>query len=368
MRIVVLGGLGNFGARICRALVEHPGIEVIAVSRNPDQGPQDICTDSRIQRADLDTGSPYFKDALQGLWPHVVIHCAGPFQGQDYRVVAATVSVNAHYIDLADGRDFVAHFAANNDTEVSAADLLAVSGASTVPALSSAVVDHLARRFERVKEIQIVIAPAQRAQRGAATLAGVFSYAGKPFKWLSGGEWDTVYGWQELRRIRIEGVGTRWAAACDVPDLELFPARYPGVETVEFRAALEVGAQHGALWSAAMLRRGGLRLPIERWGAPLDQLASWLNGFGSEAGGMLVSVAGTLADGRSARMDWHLAAPENHGPEIPCMAAVLIARKLANGELTARGALPCTGLLTLAEFEPEFARWGISTVIEEIPS
>jgi saccharopine dehydrogenase-like NADP-dependent oxidoreductase len=338
---------------------------MIAAGRNPDRGPQDILLDSGIQKVQLDFASPNFPEALKRLSPEIVIHCAGPFQGQDYRVVSATISAGAHYIDLADSREFVVHFAEHNNTAARSADLLVVSGASSVPALSSAVVDHLAGRFERLQEIQIVIAPAQRASRGVATIAGVFSYAGKPFRWLSGGDWSTAYGWQELRRARIEGLGIRWAAACDVPDLELFPARYPGVETVEFRAALEVGLQHVALWSAAMLRRSGVPLPIERWAAPLDRFAFLLDSFGSERGGMLVSVTGTKTDGKRARIEWHLTANANCGPEVPCMAAVLLARKLARGEVSARGAMPCMGLLTLAEFEPEFARWCISTAVEE---
>jgi hypothetical protein len=47
------------------------------------------------------------------------------------------------------------------------------------------------------------------------------------------------------------------------------------------------------------------------------------------------------------------------------MAAILLARKLARGEIPDRGAHACAGFLGLAEFEPEFARWGITTTIEE---
>ena len=45
--------------------------------------------------------------------------------------------------------------------------------------------------------------------------------------------------------------------------------------------------------------------------------------------------------------------------------AILLARKLANGGITQRGAFPCTGFLTLPEFEREFARWRITTVMRE---
>jgi len=351
MRTVVIGGFGNFGARICRALEADPGIEVIASSRSA--GPR------------LDIGANDFPDALRKLSPALVVHCAGPFQGQGYRVASAALAAGAHYLDLADGREFVAKFREQNAAAARAAGRIALSGASTLPALSSAVIDSLQVRFRRLEQIHIAIAPGQRALRGAATLAGVFSYAGKPFKWLKEGNWTDAWGWQELRRVRINGLGTRWAAACDVPDLELLPARYPGVQTVQFRAALELGAQHLALWSAAGLRRAGVPLPIERWAGPLDRLASWLDAFGTERGGMLVSVTGEKADGSRARIEWHLVADANYGPEIPCMPAILLARKLAHGQIAERGAHPCMGFLTLADFEPEFARWKMQTMIEE---
>jgi hypothetical protein len=355
MRVVVLGGHGNFGARICRALSNDGGIDVLAAGRTA-RG------DKSVQ---LDLASPGFPAALKALAPGVVIHCAGPFQGQDYRVASAAISAGAHYLDLADGREFVARFATHNDAPARAAGLLAISGASTVPALSSAVIDSLTGRFWQIAEIQISIAPGQRAPRGTATLAGVFSYAGRSFKWLNNGAQVDAWGWQELRRLRFAGLGTRWAAACDIPDLELFPARYPGVMTVQFRAALELGIQHLALWLVAALRRAGVPLPIERWAGPLNRLASLLDVFGSEQGGMLVSLAGTRTDGSRTRAEWHLTADANQGAEVPCMAAILLARKLARGVISVRGAHPCMGFLTLSEFEPEFARWGMTTVVEE---
>ena len=355
-RIVVLGGHGNFGARICRALAGDPSIEVLAAGRSAGSGPR------------LDIAAPDFSANLLRLSPNIVIHCAGPFQGQDYRVASAALAAGAHYVDLADGRAFVARFAQQIDPKARAAGRLAVSGASTLPALSSAVVDELARRFARLEAIEISIAPGQRAPRGTATLAAVLSYAGRPFKWLSDGAWRDAWGWQELKRLRFARLGARWAAACDVPDLELFPARYPGVRTVEFRAALELSVEHFALWLAAELRRFGVPVPLERWAGPLDRLASMLDGLGGPHGGMMVRVAGLKPDGKRARVEWHLTAPALDGPEIPCMAAILLARKLARGEIAERGAFACMGFLTLADFAPEFARWRISTSIEENPA
>jgi saccharopine dehydrogenase-like NADP-dependent oxidoreductase len=69
-----------------------------------------IATGRQGAGATLDIDDPRFGDALRALGPALVIHCAGPFQNQDYRVALAALSCGAHYIDLADGREFVTGF------------------------------------------------------------------------------------------------------------------------------------------------------------------------------------------------------------------------------------------------------------------
>lgn len=367
MRVVVLGGLGNFGARICRSLSEDESHEIIAAGRYATQSAGTITVNcASVRTAQLDIQADDFPDKLAKLQPGLVIHCAGPFQGQDYRVAESACAVGAHYVDLSDGRRFVANFAKCLDTRARAAEICAISGASSVPALSSAVTDMLAARYSRVDSISMAIAPGQQAPRGTATLKAVFSYAGSPIGRLKDGVWQAAHGWQDLRVLRFPGLGTRWAAACDVPDLELFPLRYPSVRTVEFHAALELRIQHMALWLAAAMRRRGMRIPLERSAPWLNRVSiSLLDRFGSENGGMLVKVTGIRLDGTAGASEWHLCAPDRSGPEIPCMAAILVARKILAGELTARGAFACTGFLHLSEFGPLFHRWGIRTTIEE---
>jgi hypothetical protein len=357
-RVVVIGGLGNFGARICSRLAPDPRFKVIATGRRVSNAEH-----SRdIQVATLDTGNPGFGSDLQSLAPDLVIHCAGPFQGQDYRVALASVACGAHYVDLADGREFVTGFVHAVGPAAEAAECLAVTGASTLPALSSAVVDYLASSFSSLDSIDIVIAPGQHARRGAATVTAVLGYAGQAVPWWQRGEWCTAYGWQDLKRERFS-FGNRLAAACDVPDLELLPRRYAGVKSVSFRAALEVSLQHYVLWLMGACRRIGLPLPLVRLGAPMDRVGTWLNWLGSDTGGMMVRVSGTNSGGQPQCRTWELVAKSNHGPEIPCMAAVLVAERLNGNDSTLRGAKICMGILGLSDFEPEFGRWDISTRI-----
>jgi hypothetical protein len=242
----------------------------------------------------------------------------------------------------------------------------AITGASTLPALSSAVVDFLKASFAELSAIEVVIAPGQRAQRGGATVAAVLGYAGESFTWWERGEWRAVYGWQQLKRQRFS-FGNRLSAACDVPDLELFPARYAGVQSVTFRAALEVSLQHYGLSMIGACRRMGLPMDIPRWGASLDRMGTRLNWLGSRTGGMSVRVIGRTEEGRMLSRTWELVADCNHGPEIPCMAAVILATRLARGDPFPAGAKVCMGMLGLSEFEAEFARWNISTRVMDDP-
>ena len=363
MRVIVLGGAGNFGARIVRALRPDPTVDLSVAGRRlmSVPGAEDV------PGVVVDIGASDFAQRLRALSPELVIHCVGPFQSQDYGVAKAALAAGAHYLDLADGRQFIVDFAARMNDAAVRAGRLAICGASTLPALSSSVVDELRVGLSSLDSIEVIIAPGQRAARGRATLEAVFSYLGRPFPVLHNGQWERAWGWMELQRAQLD-VGGRLAAACDVPDLELFPARYAGLRTARFYAALEFGVQHLALWSLAALRRIGLPFPVDRWAVGLNHLAGMFDAIAGEKGGMRVSVVGDRSGGGRVRRTWQLIAPALDGPEIPCMAAILLARRLARGEVFKSGAFPCMGFVTLSEFAPEFARWKITTRIEEVPA
>jgi len=107
-----------------------------------------------------------------------------------------------------------------------ASGVLVTSGARSLPALSSTVVDHYLSRFHRLESIRHGIGSGALAP-GLATMRGIFSYCGKPFPWLKAGRWQTTHGWLDLQRYRFPSpVGPRWLSRCEVPDLVLFPRHY----------------------------------------------------------------------------------------------------------------------------------------------
>src|SRR5690606_40734885 len=70
-------------------------------------------------------------NTLKKIKPDIVIHTSGPFQSQGYEVAEACIDCGAHYIDLADGREFVAGIH-TLDEKAKRAGILVVSGASSV--------------------------------------------------------------------------------------------------------------------------------------------------------------------------------------------------------------------------------------------
>ncbi|WP_010459799.1 saccharopine dehydrogenase NADP-binding domain-containing protein [Acidovorax radicis] len=372
LKTLVLGGYGNFGARICRALVDDAAtrhhIALLVAGRDASRAQALANTLGHGARGvALDHQAPGLAATLRQWRVGLVIHTAGPFQAQGYSVAQAAAEAGAHYIDLADGRRFVCDFPAAMQAAFAAAGRTAIAGASTVPALSSAVIDHLCAGWQHIDSIDICIAPAQRAPRGQATLAAVLSYCGLPIDVWAGGRWHPQRGWAHPEPVPFHRLQPRLGAVCDIPDLEIFPDHYQARDRVTFRAALEVGLAQRSFAAIAALRHWGVLRQPEKLAWLMHHTGGVLDFLGTPLGGMVVRVAGNDAQGQQCRRAWHIAADHDHGPEIPCMAAILLARQLAAGQPLPNGAHTSTSLLPLAAFAPEFAKWGMVTDVVDEP-
>jgi hypothetical protein len=359
---MVIGGYGFFGSRLVTLLSRQPKLHILVGGRSHAAaqalvnklGPGAV---SQLEATALDIEAPSLAQALATLKPDVVVHTAGPFQGQDYRVAAACIAANAHYIDLADGRAFVAGITALDGAAVRAG-VLATSGASSVPALSGAAADALAAGLACVTGIDIGISPGNRTDRGLSTVQAILGYCGQP---LPGG----AIGWRGTRSHRYPApVGRRLLSACDVPDLVLLGPRFSGTPAVTFGAGLELGLLHRGMNLMALLAQRGL---VRNWAdyAPLlKRVADWFRHLGSDAGAMHVRVTGTGADGASYTRTWSLVATHGDGPFVPTLAAAALVRRLAAGQAYPPGARPCLGLLSLEDFECEAAGLAITMKVE----
>lgn len=349
--VLVLGGYGNFGAYISRALAQDDNLRLLIAGRDEKKARRFAAEIGLPERQGiaLDADVTSLARQLGAMAVNTVIHTAGPFQQQDYRVAQACIDAGCHYLDLADGRDFVAGIG-KLDAAAHLAGVLVASGASSVPALSSAAVDYFLPEFSRLDSIRHAIVSGAKTP-GLATLRAVLGYCGKPFMRLEKGLWKGVFGWQDLHRRRYPApIGKRWLGNCDVPDLAVFAQRYPNVTTVTFHAGLGVPMAHLATWFFSWLVRWGIVNNMAEWAKSLHWISRRLEVLGPQDSAMHVELSGIDHQGRPLTRVWHILAGLHHGPHIPCGAAIALVRKLASGSVTERGAMPCVGLLTLDEY------------------
>ena len=325
---VVLGGYGNFGRKIVAALAADGEHRVVIAGRDLQKAKAiaDEVGGSAVA-ASLDCRATSLATDLRRLDVNVVVHTAGPFQGQDYVVARACVEAGAHYVDLADARAYVCGIGAL-DEAARRRDVLVASGASSVPALSSAVVDMLRPQFATIESIEHGITSGAKPP-GLATMEGVLGYAGKPVAQWRDGAWRTAYGWQDLTVRKFpQPVGARWVGNCDVPDLELFPQRYAPVRTVVFRAGVAITLGMFSTWGASWLVRAGMMSSLLPHVPRLRNTALAVERFGSRSSAMHVTLRGLDASSQSLARTWWLLADNDHGPQIPCFPAIALARKL----------------------------------------
>ena len=364
-RVLVLGGYGFFGKRICLVLTKNPAVDLFVAGRDADKAAQ-LAEELHIPAENafaIDAHADSFTSVLQHHRIDTLVNTAGPFQQQNYEVPLAAIAAKCNYIDLADSREFV--------TGIDALDACArengvtvVSGASSVPALTAAVIDRFLPEFDRLDSVRIGIASGAKSP-GIATVRGIFSYCGKPFTWKDGGQWTTTYGWLDLSRHRFpKPVGTRLLGSCSVPDLSIIPSRYPSLQTATFQAGFASHVGHLVVWALAGLVKLHLLRSVVPFAPLLNRISVWIESFVSDKGAMFVQMEGRGADGTPLRKTWNIVAKNNHGPNIPCGASIAIVNKLAAGESLAKGAMPCVGLITVDEYLASLSHLDIAEVIE----
>lgn len=364
LKVLVLGGYGNFGKIIVKYLSQIEGIDLVIAGRSLAKA-ESLAKEYSCQAAQLDGQQQDLAKRLKELKIGLVISTAGPFQGQNYKVAESAIKAAAHYIDLADGRDFVCGIS-QLDKLAKRGQLLICSGASSAPGLSSAVINELLPRFSQLREIAIGISTSEKIP-GKATLEGMLAYCGKPIKQWMAGKWQERYGWQDLITHQFaRDLGKRSFAACDVPDLSLFPEYYKGVDTVVFSAGTGLKITHYGTWLfAGLIRLGIIRNPPQ-WANFLHKNSLKLERFGDGQSGMYIELTGLDKEQRPLKLCWELIAKGNDGVHIPTLASVALTRKLLADNLTARGAMSSMGLLTLDEYLAELAGLQVETQLQEL--
>lgn len=363
MKLLIVGGYGTFGGRIVQLLENEPRLELIIAGRSLTRA-EAYCkgrgtTEARLVPATFDRDGDLGAQ-LSALRPDIVVDASGPFQAYGegrYRLIEACVVQRIHYLDLADGSDFVAGVSAF-DAAAKAAGVMVLSGVSSFPVLTAAVVRRLSIGMARVDAIRGGIAPSPFAGVGENVIRAIASYAGRPVRLLRDGRPANGYPLTEQMRYTIAPPGrvpvrNTLFSLVDVPDLRALQALWPEASTIWMGAGPVPELLHKVLIGLAWLVRAG----VVRSLSPLAPLMHWATNrlsWGEHRGGMFVAVEGADKAGGPARRSWHLLAEGDDGPLIPSMAVEAIIRKALDGCVPLPGARTAVRDVELEDYEALF--------------
>lgn len=370
LKILILGGYGVFGGRLAELLSDIADVELLICGRDLRRA-EAFCARYRgaatvrpllLDRADI-------ADALRTQRPDLVVDASGPFQdyGADrYRVISACIASGKDYLDFADAADFVFGVSQFDDA-ANAAGIFVLSGVSSFPVLTAAVLREMAKTMDIVSA-EGGIAPSPYAGIGLNVMRAVVGYAGAPVKLLRHGRPSSGVGLAESVRFTIAVPGRLplrniHFSLVDVPDLQVIPPDHPTMTDIWMGAGPVPEILHRILNLLAKARaRFGLPSlePFSRlFYAVLNRMR-----FGEHRGGMFVRARG-IADGTPVERSWHLLAEGDDGPYIPSMAIEAIVRKLLSGIRPEDGARSAVRALDLADYDTLFAGRSIFTGFRE---
>ncbi|WP_439816407.1 DUF4166 domain-containing protein [Zavarzinia sp. CC-PAN008] len=369
-RILVAGASGAFGRNLVEGLLATTDCTILAIARDHVRLAQE--TEALRRRFGNERLALLVRkvgeirtDFLRAEGIAIVVDAAGPFQQSDLHLARAAIAAGCHYLDLADSRAFVAGFDIL-DSAAREAGVVARTGASTTPALSQAVLDHLTAGWPVIETVEIAVSPGNRAPRGLSVVRAILSYTGLPIRVLDQGAWTTRPGWSAPHRRRIGNLGRRWLALVETPDLDLAPKRLGVRRTALFRAGLELGVLHLGLWLASWIVRAGVVTTLEPMARGFRVLAQGTYRLGTDRGGMMVEARGQDAAGMPVGARWTLVAEAGDGPHVPTLATLAAIRAILSGQGPAPGAAACAGWPSLDQIAAEMARHRITTQVEAI--
>jgi hypothetical protein len=372
-RVLIVGGYGVFGGCIVALLEDEPRLTLIVAGRSLQRAEEFV--HSRRPAAKLEAAAFDRDDDLAvqliALAPAVVVDASGPYQAYRaprYRLIEACIAVHAHYLDLADGAEFVAGVGLL-DERARAAGVFCLAGASSFPVLTAAVVRRLAEGMQRVDSILAGIAPSPFAGVGENVIRAIASYAGQSVPLRSNGAARRGFPFTEQMRYTVAPPGrlplrSTLFSLVDVPDLRVLAELWPEVQRVWMGAGPVPEVLHRVLIACARLVRGGFLRSLSPL-APLMLFVTARVRWGEHRGGMFVAVEGRAAAGERVERSWHLVAEGDDGPLIPSMAVAALVRNLLDGRAPLPGARPATRELELMDYEQLFAGRAIYTGIRE---
>jgi hypothetical protein len=148
-------------------------------------------------------------------------------------------------------------------------------------------------------------------------------------------------------------MGYRFLGNGNVPDLELFPKRYPNLKTICFKAGLEFKFMQIILGFLSWLVKIGLIQSLKPYAQMMLKAAFLFDWLGKSDSGFYMDLTGKDHANKNKKIHIDIIARNGDGLYIPCIPAIIMAKKLSNHDITDIGAKPCLDFISLDAYLAE---------------
>ena len=367
MKILILGGYGIFGGRLARLVSGDDRLHLFIAGRSLEKAKafcESLPPGAHRSPVVFDRDGDVDKQ-LEEIKPDLVIDGTGPFQiykGDPYAVVKSCIANQINYMDFADGSGFVKGVS-QFDKQAKDKNIFILSGVSSFPVLSAAVVRKLSVGVKKINSIRAGIAPSPYAIVGLNVIRAITAYAGKPIQRRKGGKIIYSHALTETTRYTVKPPGyipvkNTVFSLVDVPDLQVLPEIWTDLDEIWIGAGPTPEILHRMLIGLSWL----VKLKIIPSLLPFASLFHFVINhlrWGEHRGGMFVEIQGLSEDDENITRSWHMLAEGDSGPFIPSMGLEAIILKMLSGEKPESGSRPATMDLELEDYDEMFKDWNI---------
>lgn len=310
-RVIVLGGLGQFG-RTAADEMRSFGIPVQTASRRPAADVQVDANDRSSFRASVSAGD-------------IVIDAAGPFHARSSALVEAAIEIGFDVVDVNDDLRYAESVLALAP-RIESAGIRVLSSASTVSAVAAAVIRESG--ISTPQRVAAFLAPASRHTANAGAALSLIRSVGRPVRVFHAGHLQEREGWSDSHRFPMPPpVGAICGRLFESADAIYLPRIWPSLRDVAMYIDANTSGVNTLLrWAA---RSPTLRRLLE---SQVRLATRFARAFGSAAGGIGYDIEDT--SGRVAR---YAIVSEKNSFMAAVAPAVLAARSIVEDRFPHRG-------------------------------
>jgi saccharopine dehydrogenase-like NADP-dependent oxidoreductase len=225
-KVLILGGRGRIGRSVAKDLLTHVDLEITVTGRQSDSEQIEILPGIFAQYLALELdNTEALTEAIANM--NLVIHCAGPFDYRDGKVLKICIEKKVNYLDVSDRRSFYKQAIEYREKALQAG-ITAILNTGIFPGISNSMVRQGVEQLDKVDKIHLSYVVAGSGGAGITVMRTTFLGLRKAFAAWINGKWQEILPYSDREIIEFPKpygkTGVYWF---DMPETYTFAESFP---------------------------------------------------------------------------------------------------------------------------------------------